>query len=387
MSDDDGAGHGGVRSYASPEGIASILVALVAIVFLASQVVAGAGQPSTPRPSPSPSAGPSASPTMDPVVRNALATALIVNQSLARRAEALDAAAAVAAPSAPDIAAILRSVNADITEGTEAADRMLLLDETADLGADLGAFYDTLLARTNETLGTTIRNVQAHVDGAVAVSALIGTLAPYNDRIVDALARRPGAGGTIPPATPSSSASPSGTAAPTPAPTPPPSPSPSPPGSPSPTGVPGNVVANGGFEDGLAGWRLQVAAGAQATAVQEPGAGPDGSAAARVDIDVGSQARAGISLTASGLALSQGASYVIEVSVRAAEVREVRVRLTDGAGLTTSARVFPVGTSWTVISFEVSQLVSDPAVELGLDVGRSGATVWFDNVVVRVSPG
>jgi hypothetical protein len=42
---------------------------------------------------------------------------------------------------------------------------------------------------------------------------------------------------------------------------------------------------------------------------------------------------------------------------------------------------------WTVVSFEASQLVADPAVQLGLDLGRSDATVWFDNVVIRESPG
>ena len=33
------------------------------------------------------------------------------------------------------------------------------------------------------------------------------------------------------------------------------------------------------------------------------------------------------------------------------------------------------------------ELVADPAVQLGLDLGRSDATVWFDNIVIRESPG
>jgi hypothetical protein len=120
---------------------------------------------------------------------------------------------------------------------------------------------------------------------------------------------------------------------------------------------------------------------------REPGGGPDASAAARVDISIGSQARSGISLMTSPVALAKGATYVVELAVRSAEVREVRVRLIDGAGQTTAARVFPVGTAWSVISFEVTQLVADPAVWLGLDLGRSNATVWFDNVAIRESPG
>jgi hypothetical protein len=46
-----------------------------------------------------------------------------------------------------------------------------------------------------------------------------------------------------------------------------------------------------------------------------------------------------------------------------------------------------VGTTWTVISFDVTHLAADPNVRLSLDLGRSDATVWFDNIVIRESPG
>jgi hypothetical protein len=121
--------------------------------------------------------------------------------------------------------------------------------------------------------------------------------------------------------------------------------------------------------------------------VHEQAGGPDASAAARVDISIGSPARSGISLISSPVALAQGATYVVELSLKSSEVREVRVRLIDGTGQNAAARVFPVGTAWSVITFEVTQLAADPAVRLGLDLGRSNATVWFDNVVIRESPG
>ena len=146
-------------------------------------------------------------------------------------------------------------------------------------------------------------------------------------------------------------------------------------------------MQNPGFEDGLNHWQLELTDGAQATITHVPGGGPDGSAAARVDIGVGSQARSGISLVASRIGLSQGATYTIDVSVKASAAREIRVRLTDGAGQITAARIFQVTTTWTVVSFEANQLVADPAVQLGLDLGRSDATVWFDNIVIRESPG
>jgi hypothetical protein len=147
------------------------------------------------------------------------------------------------------------------------------------------------------------------------------------------------------------------------------------------------MLANAGFEDGVNHWRLQLTDGAQATLVAEPKAGPDGSAAARVDISVGSPARAGISLMPDPIALRQGATYTIALAVKSAETREVRVSLTDSAGQTTNARIFTVGPAWMVISFDAKQLVADSAVQLGLDLGRSDATVWFDNVVVREAPG
>jgi hypothetical protein len=366
------------REAASPESIASVLVGLIAVALIATQALAGAGRPPAAGQSPSLSLRPSPSPTMDAAVRNALATALIVNQSLAGRIADLRGAIEVEAPVAADIAAVLRMVNGDLTIGREAAGRLLLADETEALGRDLDAFYDAVAARTNETLGTSIRNTQAYVDGAAAVIELLAGLAPLDDRLADALARR------APP-----TRSPAPTAIPSASP-PPPSPSPSPTVAPSPTAAPPSVsaapvglVPNSGFEGGLSGWQLVMTDGASATVAHEPGGGPDGSAAARVDIATGSAARSGISLISSSMAMDTGVTYVVEVAVRAASPREVRVRLIDGNGQTTTARVFQVTTAWQVVRFDAKQLLADHDVRVGLDLGRSDATVWFDQVTVR----
>ena len=77
----------------------------------------------------------------------------------------------------------------------------------------------------------------------------------------------------------------------------------------------------------------------------------------------------------------------MSVAVRAAETREVRVRVTGAGGLTYAARIFTVGTAWTIVSFDLEQLATDPAAELALDLGRSDATVWFDDVSLREAPG
>jgi hypothetical protein len=368
----------------SPESIASALVGLLAVGLIAAQAFAGIGVPMTPVPSAGPSVVPSAAPTMDPEIRRALATALLVNQSLASRGAALESALSVEPPVALDIADHLRSVNADLTAGKQAADRLRLGDETADLGADLATFYDGLMARTTETLGNSIRNTDAYVEGARAIIDMLAPLPALNDRIADALVGRSGA-------TPS----PSQSAVPTPSPTPPPTPPPATPSVPpqssppsaQPSGAPASLVFNPGFEDGVNGWQLQLTDGAQATLGHEPLGGPDGSAAARVDITSGSLARSGIALMSEAFSLSRGETYVVDLWVKSTAAREVSVRLVGTSGQVTASRVLQAGTTWSEISFDVTHLAADPNVQLSLDLGRSNATVWFDNIVVRKSSG
>ena len=378
-----------IRDLGSPESIASALVGLLAVVLIATQALAGMGRPSDPVESPGPSVAPSAAPTMNPEIRRALATALLVNQSLASRAAALESAITVEAPVAPDIADHLRSVNADLTAGKEAADRLQLGDDTADLGAELGAFYVGVMAACTETLGNSIRNVDAYVAGGRVVIELLAPLAVFNDRITDALAGRSGVAPSPSPSAASPSAPPLTTPPPTlPPPTlPPPTPTVPPAVSAPPSGAPASLVFNPGFEDDVSGWQVQLTDGAQATLAHEPSGGPDGSAAARVDIAIGSPARSGISLLSQPFALGQGQTYVVDLSVKSAEAREVSVRLIAANGQVTASRVLQAGTTWTVITFEVTHLAADPNVQLSLDLGRSDATVWFDNIVIRKSPG
>jgi hypothetical protein len=365
----------------SPESVATLLVGILAVVLMATQVVASP----TPAPSGSPSPGPTASGSgasaFPPLIRSSIATLLIVNERLAHRADELGQVIAVEDPLAEDIAAILRGINTEITVGNEAANRLLTDPDTIRLGQDLMAFYETVASRNAETLGTSIRNTGAYVEGARAVIGLLDGLGPLNDRLraaLDGTAPTP----SIAPASPSPSipASPPPTASPTIA------PSASPSGGSAGPGDTG-LIANGGFEDGLAGWRLLVTAPATGTATVEPGVGVGGSAAARIDITTGSDARAGISFVTGGIGLRQGASYTVSVAVRAAQARELRVRVTGAGGLTYAARIFAVGTTWTVVSFDLDQLATDPAAELTLDLGRSDATVWFDDVTLRESPG
>jgi hypothetical protein len=112
-----------------------------------------------------------------------------------------------------------------------------------------------------------------------------------------------------------------------------------------------------------------------------------GTAAARIDIATASDSRTGVSFATGPIALRQGAHYTISVAVRASETREIRIRVTGTGDVTYAPRVFTVWPAWTTVSFDLSQIVDDPGGGLALDLGRSGATVWFDNVSLLESPG
>jgi Carbohydrate binding domain len=365
----------------SPESVATLLVGILAVVLMTTQVVASPTPTPTGSPSPGPATSGAAAPTLPALIRTSIATLLIVNERLAQRADELGQVIAADDPLAEDIAAILRGINTEITVGNEAANRLLTHRDTLALGQDLAAFYETVANRNAETLGTSIRNTAAYVDGARAVIELLGGLGPFNDRLRAALD-----GSDATPSVAPVSPSPSAPASPPPTAPPTIGPSPSPSGGSAGTGDTGLVV-NGNFEDDLAGWRLLVTEPAIATATAAPGAGVGGSSAARIDTAAGSDARAGISFVKGGIALRQGASYTITLAVRAAATREIRVRVTGAGGLTYAARIFTVGTAWTVVEFDLDQLATDPAAELTLDLGRSDATVWFDDVTLRESPG
>jgi hypothetical protein len=388
---------GRLSAIVSPEAIASILVAVIAVAIMANQV--SAGPATTPgsetSPVPSSSASESAQPTFPPLIRSSLSTLLVVNQRLAEHADTLAKTIAVRAPAADDIAAILRSINTELEIGNQAANWLLTMPDTVALGQALGAFYDSVTARNADTLGNSLGNVSAYVQGAKGVIKILVGLGPLNERIQAALegaTRTPSP--SIEPASPSPSTAPSATPPPTvrPSASPPIGPPASPstgPSAPASSGGPFDegLVQNGGFEDGLTGWQLLVTQPASATATIDPTAGVGGTAAVRVDIATASDTRTGVSLVNGPIGLGQGAHYTISVAVRAAETREIRIRVTGTGDVTYAPRVFIIGPTWTVVSFDLSQIVDDPGGGLALDLGRSAATVWFDNVSLKESPG
>lgn len=371
----------------SPESIASVLVGVLAVVVMAAQVLASPATTPTGSASPEPTSSAMPAAAMPPLIGSSLATILIVNERLAARAQVLGQAIAAKKPIADDIATILRLINTEMAVGNEAADRLLTYPPTLSLGEALAAFYAKVAAQNAVTLGTSLNNVAAYVDGGRKVIRILAGLEALNERVRTALEGPPSEPSpSVRPASPPPSSPPS--SRPTAPPSAPPTVAPSaslPTGSVAPSGP--SLVVNGDFEQGLTGWRLLVTQPASAGLTIEPKAGMGTTAAARIDIAVGSDARTGVSLAGDAIHLRQGASYTVAVAVRAAEPREVRIRLAGAGDLTYAARVFTVGTTWTVVSFDLAQIVDDPAAELTVDLGRSAATVWIDNVSLRESPG
>jgi hypothetical protein len=180
---------------ASPESVASMLVALLAVVVLASQVVAapasGPAHTASPAPnvsaSPAPTASDSASLPLGALIVSSLGTMLIINDRLAKASDELARATKVKTPVAEDIASILRGINSDMAAGTEAANRLLAEPRTAVLGRALVAFYDKVAAQNADTLGKSITAVSAYVDGGGKVIKILAALGALDKRIQAAL--------------------------------------------------------------------------------------------------------------------------------------------------------------------------------------------------------
>ena len=336
-----------IRTLLTPEWVAAALIGVVAIAVLASRTVAS---PPAVVPSASVTASvrPTTSPTMDPIVRNALLSALVVNKRLAGQGSDLESVLD-GDPVGSDIADILRPMNTDVLAGQPAAERLIGSAATAVLSARISRPCTTRSSPgTRRPSASRSERRRAYVDRARALVKRFADLPAIDARIGDALAGRvPNTAGSGPPsgASPSATAGATGTAtaAPTktPKPTQAPSATPVPSGSPPPSFDAG-LVPNGTFDTGLAGWSLELAPEARATASHDATGGPDGSGAARIAIVEGTAARAGIAWTMPGLHLVPGVSYRVTASMRSSAPREVRVRLADGDGQTTTARVFQV---------------------------------------------
>jgi hypothetical protein len=174
-------------------------------------------------------------------------------------------------------------------------------------------------------------------------------------------------------ATPSDgSPTPGRSASPPPPPTPTPLPTPRP---------PAGSIQNGGFEEGRTEpWLLVTVQGAAATLALDGQLPAYGATSARVVVTAGGDARAGISLRQGGLVVTTGTRYAVRLRLRAAELREVRIRVSAPGDATLATRLVIAGTAWAETTFEFTALVTTTEAIVAIDLGRSTVTTWVDEV-------
>ena len=359
----------------SPEIVAGILsVAVIALLVGVRVPSAPAPQPGASE-TPGPSVAPSPSDGLSAAVRSALETVVLINGRLADAGHELEGELARADPRAPEIAVVLPRIVAQTTAIGQQVTVLVAEPRTASLGADLVTAYGTLADLIRTALRESVQNQAAYTQAGKTSVALIHKLEPLTAR-AEAILR--GSLQTRPPtASPSVSPAPSGSGAGSPQPS-----SASNPPSVAPSAAEGGLIVNAGFEAGPEPWVLRVIPEAAAQLTIDKADPGTGTASARVDITTGTEARSGISLVQTAVPIRAGQSYIVRMMVRAADGRDLRIRLSATNGDTYVARVLPVTTTWTTVSFTFDALVDDPAAELGIDLGRSDATVWIDGVAL-----
>lgn len=367
-----------LASRISPEIVAGLLslIVLVAVIGVRSP----AASTGTPGASGSPTASPQPTPSdaLPPVVRSALETVIVVNGRLAASGQDLEGELGRPTPGAPEIAVLLPPITAQITGVAQAVTVLVADPATATLGSKLDTAYGTIVDLIRAAQRASVQNVAAYVKAGKDVAAQIRELAPLTARARAILA------GTLesPSPAPTSSAS----SAPTGSPSGSGGPAPSRAGgSPTASPIEGGLIVDPGFEDGLGPWSLELVPPGAATLALDPADPGSGKSAARIDIATGTDARSGISLVQSGIGLRAGQTYTVRLLARAAQPRDLRIRLSATNGDAYVARIFPVGTTWGSISFTFDVLVDDSNAVLGIDLGRSTETTWLD--AVALTPG
>lgn len=364
------------RRALGPERLAAVLSVIVAAV-----VIAAASWPAPPDDDGAPpDATPSASvqPSATPLVEPALIESFeVLHSRLVATGDALRQELLATQLETPEIATLLRNLNANYRFGIEATDRLARSPRAADLAGDLRAYYAELIVIAGRGLGATLSNTEAYRRSAAETLVALERLPEFDDRL-DALLHPGGPTSPSPTVAPSPSSSP-GPGSPSLEPTP--DGSSAPPTS-APTRPPGETLDNAGFEQGVGvAWELHVESGS-ADLVDD--ADPyDGLVAARVEIAAGTDVRSGITLRQGGVQLAAGTRYVASVALRAAVPREVRVRIASADAKVYGTRLFSVGTEWQVYAFDFLPFESDSAFfELGL--GRSDAAVSVDAASLRI---
>lgn len=378
-----------LRRRLGPERVAVIVALVIALAGLAVASTMGSTDGVTPGPSLGPGeVEPVATP--HPFATTATLT-LLIHERLAEDRAALATALADADLDTPAVVVIVRRLNSTSNIGSDMATSLAGIQGSREVGRALGAFYESVAEAADVVLGTQVRDEVAYRAAAERLLAALEPTAALQQRLEDLIASAlatptpPTVRSATPTASefrPSPTPSKTPPATPTPvAPTPTPTPVPTPlEPSVQPTGVPlVGLVQNPGFEAAdPSPWVLLLESPAAATLTLDTATPYEGRQSARIDISAPSDARAGISLRQTRIEVAQGHRYACRVALRAAALREVRVRVTSASGATYGTRLLTVGPDWTVVEFEFGSFVGDPAAVFEIDLGLSATTTWVD---------
>ncbi|MGI8785378.1 MAG: carbohydrate binding domain-containing protein [Acidobacteriota bacterium] len=151
---------------------------------------------------------------------------------------------------------------------------------------------------------------------------------------------------------------------------------------------PSDRIRNGGFESGLGDWTVQQIGSARAAAAVETGAGPDGSAALRIEL-TSDGTDWHVQAFQNGHAIEKNRTYEFSFYARAAQAGTIRVDIMKGAppwqnyGLSQS---FSLATSWQRFTARFRANESDGAtVRPTFELGVRDNTIWIDQVELRRS--
>ncbi len=365
-----------------PELIAGVLVVAIVAVLGAGLLTGAAGQThdpagSLPTATRTPVVVPPSDPGFDP---SAIQACLVVNRRLEDDGAALKAELASSIFAPANVAAIFRSLNAEVVASTTAPARLLEFRASAPVGARLTALYTSVHVAISDALDNSLRNAAAYQSAAKAVVKILADLPAIDAELRDLLAGNVTPSGGPPGSSGPSSSGPS--SSPSNSPTSSPTPSRTPDGGPTPTPLASSTtgIVNPGFESGTGGpWELVVASGSSAVMSQDLAEHASGAASARVDITTAGVERASIAVRQGGLVIETGGHYVVTISARAATSREVRIRLASADGVTYATRLYTIGPEWQVLTIDSTVLASDQNAYLEVDLGRYDSTTWLDD--------
>jgi Carbohydrate binding domain len=368
----------------SPELVGGVVAAVVLV--LVAVIIFGTGSRPSGATDPSPTTSPTslATATATPLVDATVAQFLIsINGPLIEAADRLEAELERDPFRPADVQDIIREINQRALIGADAVQNLGTTDVALDMIDRLGAVYASLREIATATQRASITNAPAYRNGA---EQLIEALAPLPGLNAELEELRDGVAQATPTASsarpsPSDEASPVVTPSPAASPTPTASLSPSPSTTTTPGPVGPSQIVNGGFESGVGSpWALQLVIAADAKLVADLEIRAAGDSSARVDIVDATPAYAGVTLRQPGLRLEAGARYTVRVSLRATNLREIRVQLASRAGETYLTRVASAAPSWSVASFTFTAPVSDQDAVLEFGLGRTAVTTWLDEV-------